>query len=682
MIQYWIMPIYSLSFFVTIIFQNSTHVIYVKDSIRWCSWKSVQIENTWVRSTQNRNGIVRHGDSSEDIDAQLSENFKRWCREVKIRNSDYETLTPGTENRNTDSGQESRKGLSGVEGGKGKCYQWKEKGQCSKGDQCSFWHESNDRAQKLTPKAATPSEPSMSRGRSVSRKRSVRGKSNPVMISRQPSKYLYEITLWVWAFSRVSILINRIGCKARDKCLFPHHKVDEQTNKEPKKELPSPPKEEKAKTQLLSLLWKLYHSWVESRKTQIIGISKRRRVSEKPDATSFGTNFDKYDSPSLRYVKQVSGKKRPSLGKIQLKMPHQRSTHAMKFEDTSQEETERQQRCARGKAWNLAKNKNKLKEKDKATFYSPSEEGVLLAASTKEPEEREFVVDSGASMHIVSKKDLNSAELETMRMSRNPTTVMTANGEVQTREDATKYIKELDLFVTVMLLEETPTVLSLGKLCEDHGYIYHWTGGQKPHLTQKGKTINWQLTKVRNKNEVIAEARVIDGPLSSQEFGIGTTNSKIQRSGRPARRHCEGCFRIVCCVHWGGIISITIDSRMSHGHYFKITGMRRTSSRCSVSFHQGQNGRCTNVIEKFKVRVPGFLDTCTEAQMAKIMVQYGRSSRSCWTKSARSPFGSTVMEKAISRNICLNTVGEKFQIGNVYSLTEKKVCSCLCTWMT
>ena len=41
-----------------------------------------------------------------------------------------------------------RKGLSGVEGGKGTCYQWKEKGQCSKGDCCSFRHESNDRAQK------------------------------------------------------------------------------------------------------------------------------------------------------------------------------------------------------------------------------------------------------------------------------------------------------------------------------------------------------------------------------------------------------------------------------------------------------------------------------------------------------------------------------------------------------
>ena len=64
-------------------------------------------------------------------------------------------------------------------------------------------------------------------------------------------------------------------------------------------------------------------------------------------------------------------------------------------------------------------------------------------------------------MLMVSKRDLNSAELETMRTSRSPTTVMTANGEVQPREEATVHVKQLDLFVTVVLLQETPAVLSL-----------------------------------------------------------------------------------------------------------------------------------------------------------------------------------------------------------------------------
>ena len=89
-------------------------------------------------------------------------------------------------------------------------------------------------------------------------------------------------------------------------------------------------------------------------------------------------------------------------------------------------------------------------------------------------------------MHMVSKKDLSSAELKTTRMSRNPTTVMTANGEVRTSTEATVNVKELDLFVTVMLLEETLAVLSLGK--------YHWTSGQKPHLIRNGKRIDCNIS--------------------------------------------------------------------------------------------------------------------------------------------------------------------------------------------
>ena len=185
---------------------------------------------------------------------------------------------------------------------------------------------------------------------------------------------------------------------------------------------------------------------------------------------------------------RVSGKRKDHrLGKIQVKLLHQRSPNAMKFEDRSHEEIERQERCARSKAWNLGKNTYKLKEKDKAAICFPAEEWVLPAASTKEPEEREFVVDSGASMHMVSEKDLNSAELEIMRASRSPTTVMTANGEVQTKEEATMCVKQLDSLVEVMLLQETSAVLSLGKLSEEHGYTYHWTSGQKPLLIRSGK---------------------------------------------------------------------------------------------------------------------------------------------------------------------------------------------------
>ena len=176
----------------------------------------------------------------------------------------------------------------------------------------------------------------------------------------------------------------------------------------------------------------------------------------------------------------------PSLGMICPGDPQQRNPNAPKFEDRSQEETERQERCAREAEWRLTKSILKLKEKSKAAFLSPSENWCLPAPSNLKSEEREFVVDFGASMHMISKKDLNSAEMDTLKKSRSPTIVITANGEVQTHEEATVYVKELDIFLTMKVLDNTPAVLSLGKLCDGNGYSYEWINGQKPHLIKNG----------------------------------------------------------------------------------------------------------------------------------------------------------------------------------------------------
>ena len=127
------------------------------------------------------------------------------------------------------------------------------------------------------------------------------------------------------------------------------------------------------------------------------------------------------------------------------------------------------------------------KNTDKATLYSFTEAGAMLTLSSKNPEEREFVVDSEASTHMLSKKYLSSAELETLRKSRNPTTVVTANGKAQTNEEAQENVYDFDLFVTVQSLEYALAVLSLGKFCEEHGNTHEWPSGQKPHSHQRRK---------------------------------------------------------------------------------------------------------------------------------------------------------------------------------------------------
>ena len=48
------------------------------------------------------------------------------------------------------------------------------------------------------------------------------------------------------------------------------------------------------------------------------------------------------------------------------------------------------------------------------------------------------------------------------------------------------YVKELDIFLTMKVLEDTPAVLSLGKLCDENGYSYEWITGQKTHFIKNG----------------------------------------------------------------------------------------------------------------------------------------------------------------------------------------------------
>ena len=51
------------------------------------------------------------------------------------------------------------------------------------------------------------------------------------------------------------------------------------------------------------------------------------------------------------------------------------------------------------------------------------------------------------------------------------------------------------IFLTVKVLENTPAVLSLGKLCDENGYSYEWINGQNPHLIKNGIRIQCDTEK-------------------------------------------------------------------------------------------------------------------------------------------------------------------------------------------
>ena len=189
------------------------------------------------------------------------------------------------------------------------------------------------------------------------------------------------------------------------------------------------------------------------------------------------------------HQKKIREGKGPSRGIIQKCAPHERSPYAPKFGERSLEEFLHQERCARRVALDLANNFYKLQNSDRTTFHTNIEAKGVTAPTSKRPEELEFVVDSGASLHMMIKKQLSSEEMDTVKRSRTPAEGIDCRRRVHTHEVAQVFVHDLNLFVTVQPLEETPAVLSLGKLCEDHGYSYEWVSGQKPRLTKDGNSI-------------------------------------------------------------------------------------------------------------------------------------------------------------------------------------------------
>ena len=244
----------------------------------------------------------------------------------------------------------SHKGLSGVERGKGVCYQWKEKGQCSKGDRCSFLHESNDRA-KPTPKAVQLSGPQNSKTRDSgeSRKRNARGRSQSEKFNRPQCKYFLRGTCTkspceYWHPSECQFYESESGCKFGAECLFPDWKVEEPSNTKPKKG------DDKCAVGIVKSVRQL------SCVSQDIEPPESAAISRTGTRILESTRRVRCTRAALRQANIREKKKGPSHGKIQVKISHQRSPHAMKFEDRSPEEIARQERCARGDVWELAEN--------------------------------------------------------------------------------------------------------------------------------------------------------------------------------------------------------------------------------------------------------------------------------------------------------------------------------------
>ena len=286
--------------------------IHVKVSIRWYLGKSVQIVNTWVRATQKCFGFVRHGDSSEDIEAQLSK-IEDFGEEVYgSENFDYETLTP-------DMGGLKQEQLSKIVRNE---WRWRRKRYLLPVERkrTSVRKETNavsGMSVTIVHKNQNTMPPHLSshptREVEVCRRKVSKATITIVQNADSRADTIFKGTCTrspceYWHPPECQLDKTETGCKAGDKCLFPHHKVMNNQIKCLKRATSQ--KEEKAMTRKLWLLWKVYHNWVASRKTRMRWFPKEANSPRETRCEKSWDRFEKYGSLSRRYVKQVSGKRK------------------------------------------------------------------------------------------------------------------------------------------------------------------------------------------------------------------------------------------------------------------------------------------------------------------------------------------------------------------------------------
>ena len=111
-------------------------------------------------------------------------------------------------------------------------------------------------------------------------------------------------------------------------------------------------------------------------------------------------------------------------------------------------------------------------------FVYPSVANATPAAISQ----RSFIIDSGATFHLVSEDDLTSKEKSRVRKSGAPMDMQTANGSVTAKSEVEVFGKDLGVTVTAYTLPEVPPMLSLGKLCRENGFRFHWEPDMLPFL--------------------------------------------------------------------------------------------------------------------------------------------------------------------------------------------------------
>ncbi len=124
--------------------------------------------------------------------------------------------------------------------------------------------------------------------------------------------------------------------------------------------------------------------------------------------------------------------------------------------------------------------KSQKRKQRRLVKINAADSNSLAQATGRRP--RRYIVDSGASFHLVDPRTLTRKEQQTIEDIEEPIPIETANGEVVVTKRCRVKVLELGIYVWAFLHEDTVCVLSLGLLVNRGGFSYYWKPGKFPEL--------------------------------------------------------------------------------------------------------------------------------------------------------------------------------------------------------
>lgn len=93
-----------------------------------------------------------------------------------------------------------------------------------------------------------------------------------------------------------------------------------------------------------------------------------------------------------------------------------------------------------------------------------------------------IIVDTGSGVHIVGRSNVHKKRHPMIRTDGRPFKLNTANGQIDTTSCVSIGSKRFKLPIEACVLENSPNVLSVGRLCHD-GWSLNWNAHKTPTPT-------------------------------------------------------------------------------------------------------------------------------------------------------------------------------------------------------